>query len=109
MNRLLVGFLCAFLVVPSVFAQKDDDDAGTPGPAGCPELQASTIFVPDKSGSRQKGSAKKLTETHRTAEAQGWEFSDLEIYIEDGDLQGFFVTYIRPHPCNRKAAASATE
>ena len=107
MNRLLIVFLAAVLVAPSAFAQKDDDDASTPGPAACPELQASTIFVPDKSGSRQKGSAKRLTETHRTAEEQGWKFSDLEVYIEDGDLQGFFVTYVRPHPCNRKEPAAA--
>jgi len=109
MNRLLVGLVSALLIAPSAFAQKDDDDASTPGPAGCPEFQASTVFVSDKSGSRQKGSAEKLTEMHRTAEKQGWDFSDLEIYIEDGDLQGFFVTYVRPHPCNKSPAAGATE
>jgi len=54
--------------------------------------------VPDKSGSHPKGSARKLSETHRTAQEQGWDFKDLEVYIEDGDLQGFFVTYVRPHP-----------
>lgn len=53
------------------FAQEDDRDASSPGPEKCPKLQASTLFVPDKSGSRQKGSAKKLSETHKVAEAQG--------------------------------------
>jgi len=38
----------------------------------------------------------------KTAESQGWVFKDLEIYIENGDLQGFFITYTRPHPCNNK-------
>jgi len=60
------------------------------------------VFVPDKSGSRQKGSAKKLAETHRSAKEQGLDFKDLEIYIEDGNLQGCFVTCVRPHPCNKK-------
>jgi len=101
MTRILFALLITALAVPPALAQDDDDDASTPGPVRCPETQASTIFVPDKSGSRQKGSAKKLSETHRTAQEQGWDFKDLEIYIEDGDLQGFFVTYVRPHPCNK--------
>jgi hypothetical protein len=63
-------------------------------------LQASTVFIPDQAGSRQKGSAKKLSETHKTAESQGWNFDEMQVYIEDGDLQGFFVTYTRDHPCN---------
>lgn len=96
--------LCAALVFagsPS-WAQQDDDDASTEGPKACPRLQASTVFVPDKTGSRQKGSASRLSEQHRLAQDQGWDFADLEVYIEDGDLQGFFVTYTRPHPCNEQ-------
>lgn len=86
--------------VNGAMAQSDDDASTVDGPELCPNLQASTVFVPDKTGSRQKGSAKGLTESHRNAEKQGWDFSDLEVYIEDGDLQGFFVTYTRTHPCN---------
>ena len=85
----------------SLFAQDEDDDAASPGPKACPRLQASTVFVADKTGSRQKGSASELSKTHKTAQDQGWDFADLETYIEDGDLQGFFVTYTRPHPCNK--------
>jgi hypothetical protein len=102
MNKILFALLFAALAAPTALAEQDDDDASTPGPKRCPETQASTVFVPDKSGSRQKGSAKKLSETHRTAQEQGWDFKDLDIYIEDGDLQGFFVTYVRPHPCNQE-------
>ncbi len=102
MTRILFALLISVLAAPAALAQDDDDDASTPGPKRCPETQASTVFVPDKAGSRQKGSAKKLSETHRTAQDQGWDFKDLEVYIEDGDLQGFFVTYVRPHPCNGK-------
>lgn len=89
-----------FFSLPAL-SQDDDADASTPGPARCPGLQASTIFVPDKSFSRQEGSAERISETHDKAEAQGWDFNDMEIYIEDGDLQGFFITYTRPHPCNQ--------
>ena len=100
MHKMLIGLIAAFLVSHSAVAQEDDDAAATEGPERCARIQASTVFVPDKAGSRQKGSASSLTESHRNAEKQGWNFDDLEIYIEDGDLQGFFVTYTREHPCN---------
>ena len=100
MKRILFALLFAVLAIPSALAQEDDDDASTPGPQKCPQTQASTVFVPDKSGSRQEGSAERLREAHTNAQNQGWDFKDLQVYIEDGDLQGFFVTYVRPHPCN---------
>ena len=100
MKKILFGLLFTVLAASSASAQEDDDDVGTPGPKKCPETQASTVFVADKSGNRQKGSAERLREAHTNAQNQGWDFKDLEIYIEDGDLQGFFVTYVRPHPCN---------
>ena len=92
----------SLLFVSSVAVAQEDDDASTPGPNKCPRIQASTVFVPDKAGNRKTGSAKKLSETHDVAEAQGWNFQDMDIYIEDGDLQGFFVSYTREHPCNKE-------
>ena len=101
MHKFIFSIL-VFVVASNVaFAQKDDADANTPGPAKCAKLQASTVFIPDKKVSRKKGSASKLTESHRDAESQGWNFDEMSVYIEDGDLQGFFVTYTREHPCNR--------
>lgn len=93
-NKLMTTLILATFASASAFAEEDKSE-----PAKCPTLQASTIFVSDKTGSRKKGSASKISETHKTAESQGWDFDDLEIYIEDGDLQGFFITYTRPHPC----------
>lgn len=90
------------LLSGATLAQEEDDDAASPGPKACPRLQASTVFVEDKTGNRQKGSASELSKTHKTAQDQGWDFADLEVYLEDGDLQGFFVTYTRPHPCNKQ-------
>ena len=101
MRKLAVSAISLVFLTGLAFGQ-DDDDASTPGSDNCPRLQASTIFVPDKTGSRQKGSAKKISETHDVAEAQGWSFDEMSIYIEDGDLQGFFITYTREHPCNNK-------
>ena len=42
---------------------------------------------------KRKGAGENLTELHRKYEAQDWSFEDLEVYVEDGDLEGFFVTY----------------
>ena len=94
-RKLLTVFILAIFVSSAANAKEEKEV-----PAKCPALQASTIFVSDKTGSRKKGSAERISDTHKTAEAQGWNFKDLEIYIEDGDLQGFFITYTRPHPCN---------
>ncbi len=96
MSKILLAAMFLTLFASANMYARDHHEA----PAKCPALQASTLFVADKTGSRKQGSAEKISETHKTAEAQGWDFKDLEIYIEDGDLQGFFITYTRPHPCN---------
>ena len=101
MSKFMITVLSLILASPVALAQQDDADASTPGPNKCPDLQASTVFIPDQAGNRQTGSAEKLSKTHKTAESQGWNFDEMQIYVEDGDLQGFFVTYTRTHPCNR--------
>lgn len=100
--RFPFALFLIFTLASSELLAQEDDDASTPGPEKCPEIQASTIFVKDKSGNRQDGSAERISETHDTAEAQGWNYHDLQVYIEDGDLQGFFITYTREHPCNKE-------
>jgi hypothetical protein len=99
MKNLLI-VLMAFALAGTAMASDDEKDGAEAGPAVCPETQATTVFVKDKTGSRDTGSAERLTETHRQVEGKGWSFSDLEPYIEDGDLKGFFVTYTRVHSCN---------
>ncbi|NIM69843.1 MAG: hypothetical protein GTN86_11680 [Xanthomonadales bacterium] len=99
--RFLLAASAAVFLPFSLGAQEAGEAADI-----CPRIQASTVFVDDKTGSRKRGSADRISETHKTAERQGWDFKDLEIYIEDGDLQGFFITYTRPHPCNAGQAPS---
>ena len=102
MRKVAFSVLLFVFVSNISFAQKDDADAATPGPKKCPRLQASTVFVADKTGSRHKGTADKITKSHKNAESQGWDFDELSVYTENGDLQGFFITYTRTHPCNNK-------
>jgi hypothetical protein len=62
-------------------------------PAGW--TKATTVFVNTVLGSRTGGSAKRINESHAEMEAKGWRFLDLEPYTENGDLIGFFVTYVK--------------
>lgn len=55
--------------------------------------QSVTVFQDVSAMNRRKGAGRNLTELHQKYEAMGYDFADLEIYIEDGDLEGFFVTY----------------
>ena len=100
MNRLLIAVTAAGLGLATAQTQAAE---GAAAPQPCPATEAWTVFVPDATFRRQDGSAKRLTQTHRDAEAQGWQFADMTTYIENGDLQGFFITYTRPHPCNTQA------
>ena len=62
-------------------------------PAGW--TKATTVFVNTVIGSRTGGSAKRINESHAEMEAKGWRFMSLETYSENGDLVGFFVTFVK--------------
>ena len=77
----------AFVAISTLFAlgtsAKDED----------PVAQNTTTVWIDGKG--YKGFAEKLNKMHGVMEAQGWKFGDSEIYTENGDMQGAFVTYVR--------------
>lgn len=54
---------------------------------------AVTIWVDATWGFRNQGAANNLTEAHRAFYARGYRVVSVQPYIENGDLQGFFVTY----------------
>lgn len=57
--------------------------------------KATTVFVDANFGARKSSAAKALSRKHEEMEAQGWRFAHLAPYTENGDLVGFFVTYLR--------------
>ena len=57
--------------------------------------QSVTVFVDATFGFRKDHMARKLSKSHAEYAAKGYHFADLEAYDENGDLQGFFVTYTR--------------
>lgn len=54
-----------------------------------------SIYVDVDWGARKAGSAAELNQSHRAFNANGYEVVDVVGYTENGDLQGFFVTYVR--------------
>ncbi|MEZ5562845.1 MAG: hypothetical protein R3F27_07825 [Gammaproteobacteria bacterium] len=62
---------------------------------------AQTVWV---DGKGQGSMAKEATKMHAEMAKQGWTFRDLEVYTEDGDMKGMFITYVR----ESAAAPSAT-
>lgn len=57
-----------------------------------PTTTALTVWV---DGKGQGSMAGKVSKSHEEMNAKGWRFADLDVYIEDGDMKGMFVTYVR--------------
>ena len=56
-------------------------------------LHAVTIFIDVNKFTRRTLAAKKMTESHNEFAAHGFELIGVSPYTENGDLEGFFVSY----------------
>jgi hypothetical protein len=54
-----------------------------------------TVFVDATFGFRKDHMASQMTKSHAKYAAMGYRYVDMAAYDENGDLQGFFVTYTR--------------
>lgn len=79
----ILALAACSLFTSAAFAADDTDDASA---------KVKTVFV---DGKGQSGFADKVNKTHADMVANGWKFADLEIYVEDGDMKGAFITYER--------------
>jgi len=61
--------------------------------------EAKTIFRDSSRFSRRNIGAGNISEKHDEYTREGWKFADMEIYNENGDLEGFFLTYTRDIAC----------
>ncbi|MDQ3268939.1 MAG: hypothetical protein M3Q11_01870 [Pseudomonadota bacterium] len=102
MNRLrlsalsLTISLAAALPVQAGLLKKNPDTVAAQ--AAQSNMQAVTIWVGASWGLRTQGAATALNRSHEAFAAQGYRVLSVDPYIENGDLQGFFVTYQRPAP-----------
>jgi hypothetical protein len=95
MRRLLLVLLLA-MALPShaaLFAKSPEKSAAE---AVAANMSAVTIWVDASWGFRNQGAANNLSKSHQVFAARGYKVVSVEPYIENGDLQGFFVTYQRP-------------
>ena len=97
-ERTLIGVL-AGLLLGIVFAQSSPLSAQATPTATCQE--AKTIWRDSSRFSRRKFGAENMTEKHDEYPRAGWKFADMETYIENGDLEGFFLTYTREIACTQ--------
>lgn len=77
----------------ALFEKKPDVSAQE---AAAANLPAVTIWIDASWGFRNQGAANNLTKAHSAFAAHGYKVVSVQPYIENGDLQGFFVTYQKP-------------
>jgi hypothetical protein len=82
MKKLIIGTFVALGMFSGMNAALAEDSQAT----------AMTIWV---DGKGQSSMAKEATKQHAEMAKQGWKFQDLDVYVEDGDMKGMFVTYVR--------------
>jgi len=80
----------------SLLAMAFNATAREPGPA-CEE--AKTVFHDVSRIGRKDRAAANMSRRHEDMAKEGWRFADSEVYIENGDLEGLFITYVRTVPC----------
>ena len=93
----LIGLL-AGLLLGVLLARSGPLSAQAAAEATC--YEAITVFRDASRFSRRSGGAKNMTEVHDEFSADGWKLIDTEIYTENGDMEGFFLSYTREKACN---------
>lgn len=95
-HRFIAAVLASCLLAPSLALAASqahyDKKAGEAASSG---MQTVSIYVDVDLGARKSGSATELNQSHRAFNANGYQVASVVGYTENGDLQGFFVTYVR--------------
>lgn len=86
-GSVLTLALLAYLMLASGHAAADEPEQAQAG-AGL------TIYLDVGLFKRPKKAAAEMTKLHASHYAKGWTVVDVDPYIENGDLQGFFITYV---------------
>ncbi len=97
MRHLLLAILLATCLAPlgpAVAATQGYYDRAAAEAARSGQ-QTVSLYVDVDFGSRKNGAATELNQAHRAFNANGYRVVDVVGYTENGDLQGFFVTYVR--------------
>ncbi|QSX77348.1 hypothetical protein [Agrilutibacter solisilvae] len=90
---VLAGLLATAPADAAIFEKKPEASAEE---AARLNLAAVTIWVDASWGFRNQGAANSLTRAHTAFAARGYRVQDVQPYVENNDLVGFFVTYQKP-------------
>lgn len=99
MHRILLAALLAAAATVSAPAHAglfDKNPDQVAQDAASKNLHAVTLWVDATWGFRNQGAANALSRAHQAFATRGYDVVSVEPYIENGDLQGFFVTYQKP-------------
>jgi hypothetical protein len=100
MRKLLLAVLLAAssfaAVLPAQAGLFDKKPADAALEAMQANMNAATIWVDASWGFRNQGAANSLNLAHQAFAKYGYRVASVEPYIENNDLQGFFVTYQKP-------------
>jgi hypothetical protein len=94
---VMFGLLAGMVLAQSGNLPAQDIETGT-----CQESK--TVFLDVSRMGRKHSAAKNMSEEHEKQLEDGWSFVDLELYNENSDLEGFFLTYSRDIACPEPAA-----
>lgn len=90
MHKFITSLLIGLIIIShtnSVHAKTEAEKAAKD------DLQAVTIFVDISRFNRKNGAARKMTESHQEFAQYGYGLVSVNVYTENGDLEGFFVSY----------------
>ena len=102
-TALVLGFLCSSAFAQDMEVAMLDSDAAM----NCEE--AMTVFHDVSGFGRRNRAANRMTEKHAEMALSGWRFADMQIYTENGDLEGFYITYTRAASCSPEPVAEMAE
>ena len=97
-NLLFLALLFSFQ--PAVSADQEIDDAAPAAEQAMDCEEAITTFQDVSRIGRKDGAAKNMTRRHKEMAESGWRFVDMEVYTENGDLEGFYLSYTRTVTCS---------
>ena len=95
-DRTLLGVMFG-LMAGLILGQSGNLSAQAAPAMSCQESK--TIFRDASRFSRKKNAAQNMSKKHDEYTKNGWKFMDMETYIENSDLEGFFLTYSREIAC----------
>ena len=104
--KFLSAILFALSLHTSAVSAQESEEAP---PVQAPSLdceEAITVFHDVSRLGRKDRAAKVMTKKHADMARDGWRFADMEVYIENGDLEGFYLSYTRAVACQDEAGGN---